>query len=312
MVHGFAYLDKKGKVCVRQQTDLDAKTALALLKLGGIDTSSVKFVKPGEFRRGKINIDTSFTHGVSADGKTGKIDHHGDRSGPDSSATKFVYEKVLLGLGLLEKEAYLDKLVAFVTMIDNKTYKFESSERFRESYRTMVGLQQKVTFEQLLTYCKHDGGFFETLSDEQLADLGLTKAAEDVKKKVEQSLEKMNMIIRQKDMVPSPKYGWIAVDFDQKVDLGVDAARAYGFKTYVSYDEKVNGFAISASQPMDIGFPQGFSMRQVMWMKPRTDPEPLHVSLEEILNALTDGNIQVEDGDLKDYLEEQRKKRAAA
>lgn len=48
---------KEGKQVLRPFTDLDGRVALGVLKMAGIDTSKLTYVKPGEYLKGAINLD---------------------------------------------------------------------------------------------------------------------------------------------------------------------------------------------------------------------------------------------------------------
>ncbi|MCX6723297.1 MAG: hypothetical protein NT094_04530, partial [Candidatus Staskawiczbacteria bacterium] len=88
-VHGMEKFEK-GKVVLKNNSDLDGECSLALLRLAGIDTSEVEYVSKGDFRKDKINIDTGDQSGlvVKNKGKTAFFDHHGKESKNDTCATK--------------------------------------------------------------------------------------------------------------------------------------------------------------------------------------------------------------------------------
>lgn len=160
-------------------TDLDGKASLGLLKIAGFSTKDVEYVKQGDHRAGKINMDTGHKHGlvVLSDG-TVFIDHHGLESKNDSSAAKFVFE-VLKNQGKIKEtdREHLERLVDFVTQMDNRNFPYGSEEEEKERYlhsdQTMIGLQRFVQFEKLLLFFK-DGkkGPKDVLTEDELKRYG--------------------------------------------------------------------------------------------------------------------------------------------
>src|SRR3990167_142356 len=65
-VHGtldFNY--KTNKVELRKKPDTDGGTSVGLLREAGFNADNVKFIKPGEFLPGYINLDTGFKKGMA-------------------------------------------------------------------------------------------------------------------------------------------------------------------------------------------------------------------------------------------------------
>ena len=305
VVHGVIGADKKtGKKTILNYTDLDGKSSMALLKLAGINTKDVEYVAPGEFVKGKINLDTGGRHGlvVEDDGKTVFMDHHADESGEDTSATKVVYE-VINSLGLLKKEKHLDKLVEFVTQIDNCTYPDEE-KYFKNSHKTILGLQRFIHIKHLLNFFKADRNPTEILQDSELKKMGLFRRSQTQKKAAESSLAELKKMETDGLIIPSDRYGKIAVDIGKKVKAGSDAAKAYGCGAYIIWSPKEKSFFISVKDELTDDFSQGKKIRNKMWIKPRNDEASLGVKLEEILNKMTDGKFQPV-AELKEYMEKE-------
>ncbi len=306
-VHGKVVNGAEGKPEILNFTDLDGKCSLGLLKLAGIKTGDLKYLHPGGHLEGRINIDTGNRHGVilEEEGKTAFIDHHSDESGRASSATKFTYE-LLASLDLLKKEKYLDELVEFVTQLDNKT--FPNEERyFKDSWHTILGLDQFMQFKNLADYFKDGRKPTEILSEQDLKKIGgeqLVKRSKEQKQKVEDSLKELDRMEDRGLIFSTGRYGNVAVDIGKKVPAGFDAAKAHSCQTYIIWKPETKSFFISSTEEIENIFPQGIKVRKNMWIKPPSDPAPLTVKLGEILEIMTDGKLQPYT-DLKNYLEQE-------
>lgn len=305
-VHGILGVDKKtGEKTILNFTDLDGRCCLGLLRLAGINTENIKYVSPSQFISGRINLDTGDRHGVVIEegGKTAFFDHHSDKSGKDASATKITYE-VLVGLGLLKKEAALDKLVEFVTQIDNKTHSFKKF--FDKSWRTVWGLQRFIQFKPLLNYFRSGRSPDEILPDEELQRLGARERSYEQAATVGKSLKELDRMGEEGFIVESERYEKIAVDIGKKIPAGADAAFAYGCGGYIIWSSERKSFFITTTNPLANEFSQGMKVRETMWIKPEHDSAPLTITLGEILHQLTDGKLQPT-GKLEEYLEEEAK-----
>jgi len=311
VVHGVVGINKEtGGPIILDKTDLDGRCCLGLLGQAGISTKGVEYVAQSSYITGKINLDTGNRHGVviEDEGKTAFFDHHSDESGRDSSATKITYE-VLTQLGLLERQEYLDRLVEFVTQIDNRNFPGEE-DYFEDSPRMMLGLAPDIKFSRLLEFFKAGRQPTEWLDDKNLKELdldGLSKKKEEVVKSSLAELEKME---NEGFIVDTPKYGRVAIDTGsegeenkKRVKAGWPAAKAHGCGGYVIWNsgEKAQSFFISTAKPLEHKFPQGFGVRGNMWIKPRQDPAPLIITLGQLLGVLSDGQLQPR-GELKKYL----------
>ncbi|MDD5463998.1 MAG: hypothetical protein PHP62_02535, partial [Candidatus Moranbacteria bacterium] len=315
-----------GKFDILKYSDLDGKCCVELLRMARIDTANLEFVAPGSFKEGKINMDTGGKHGVIAedfdkkDAKTAYIDHHGENSPSNSSASAIMY-KTLVDLGLLKKSDQLDKMIGFVTDIDSGIYP-EIDKYFENSWKTLYGMQRFIQGENLVQFFQRntDSNLNRELTEAELESCGLIlkdksgkifdnkcEKQEKVAKKSKESLEKM-----EKDgfIITSVRYRKIAVSVesgipkDKTVPGGFLAARAFGCDTYISWNPKENKFNISAKVPITEKYPQGLNVREIMWVKNDGDDSELTVTLGEILNKMTDGKL-VATGELKAYLEKE-------
>ncbi len=310
-VHGKILKDKEtGRMKLMKFTDFDGNSSLGLLNLAGIDTKNLEYREPGKHTAGKINIDTGERHGIVLEdgGKTVFIDHHSDESGKDSSATKFTYD-LLVSLGLLEKQKYLDKLVEFVTQADNKN--FPGAGKYFKNYgRNLLGLRDHIKFKHLLEFFEAGHEPYEVLQEKELKKMGLFAASKQKEATVYKALMGLERIKENGLVVESPRYGKIAVDIDKKLPLGPDAISHAGYQTYLSWSSASNSFFISSASPITDSFAQGKKIRGTMWLKPAIDETPLTVTLKEILTIMTDGQFQPT-GELAEFLAKEEQKISA-
>lgn len=286
-VHGVLGEDKEnGGQVLMNSTDLDGKCALFLLEKARINTSKVKYLPQGAFENGYINIDTGNRDGVVADidDKTAFLDHHGPHSKRDNSATKEVYQ-TLVSLGLLKRDRYLDDMVEFVTQVDNKTFP-DQEKYFDDSWRTILGLQRFLTAPKLFSFLKQGKKPIDILTTEEIEKIKLTKRAGEVKRGIERSKEVLGALEQNGLIIESPRYGRIVVDVEKQVPAGFDAALAYGCDGYLIWSPTQNNFFLTTKKPIEEDFGQGQKIRETMWIKPRHDPAPLKIGLEDILAKL--------------------------
>jgi len=309
-VHGKIGKKKDGKIGVLNFTDLDGNSSLGLLELAGISTKNLEHLEHGKYKEGKINVDTGERHGVILEdgGKTVFIDHHSDESEKDSSATKFTYD-LLVSLGLLEKQDYLDRLVEFVTQEDNKNY--PGGERYFKNYgRNLLGLKDRIKFKHLLEFFKEEHRPHEVLQAKELKKMELFKISKQTKIAVEKSLAELERIKDKGAIIETPRYGQIVVDLDKKIPFGFDAIRYAGYQTYLGWSPAVNSFFLFSVSPITDSFSQGKKIRGTMLIKPMSDTVPLTVTLKEVLTALTDGKLEPT-GELAEFLEKEGQKKKA-
>ncbi|BCX15887.1 MAG: hypothetical protein KatS3mg098_116 [Candidatus Parcubacteria bacterium] len=289
-VSGVLQFDQKeGKQVLRPFTDLDGKVALGLLRMAGIDTTNLKYVKPGEYLEGAINLDTGDKFGAVYEEPTytAYFDHHAPGAKEVTSTAEIVY-KTMADLGLLEKSPALDRLVQFVTAIDNRRI---PPEEFLRSWKTILGLQRSLDFDILYAYFQEHESPTEELTLEELEKYGLGKAALEQKKIVEESMETLERMEKEGKVIDT-FYGKVVVNVNNELRVGSSAA-------YVKYDGIINftpqkSFAVTLK---DRDFDeeriknklgnkfQGKFIRGRIWIY--NDKDPLVLSLEEIIEALS-------------------------
>ncbi len=288
-VHGVLVFDpKEGRQVLKPFTDLDGKSALGILKLAGIDTSKLTYVKPGESIKGAINLDTGDKIGVVYNQETGTsyFDHHSKNAKEITSATEIMY-KTMVNLGMLEKTENMDKLVKFVTKLDNFKY---PPENFLKSYRTILGLQRDLDFDKLVKYFKEHQSPTEELTSEQFEKYGIKEASEKQQKLVEDSIQTMDKMEKEGKVIDT-SYGKVLINEKNKLKIGAPAA-------YTRYDGIINyipnvSFAVMFKEK-DINEKllkemlgdkfQGKVIRGKMWIY--NEIEPLKLDLEEIISCI--------------------------
>ena len=282
-VHGFVQKNEKtGKNFITNYSDLDGKTALKILQLAKIDTSKVEYLAQGSWKEGYINVDTGDQYGVVVDNKTAFFDHHGKiMLGTATSAAQLVYE-TMVGLKLIDRTPALDKMINFVTQMDNKT--FPDEERYyQDSDRTMLGLQGFVKPETLLQFFKDNKNPTKRLTDQELRRYGLDRRSKEMSAKLTKSEEEF----RKARIIETARYGKVVIDDGKKIPLGFNTALANGCDSYVNWSPDINEFKIytKADLPNDFLL-QGEKQRGKMWIKPSHDNQPLTVTLDDVIGAL--------------------------
>lgn len=280
---------KEGKQVLKPFTDLDGKATLGLLKLAGIDVSNLAYVRPGEYLKGAINLDTGDKFGVVYDEETYTVffDHHAPGTKEVTSTAEIMY-KTLVDLELLEKSEALDRLIKFVTDIDNRRL---PPEEFLRSGKTILGLQRALDFEKLLAYFKDHESPTEELSIEELEKYGLGDVAREQQRIVDESMAKLEEMEREGKIIDTA-YGKVVVNVNNELRVGSSAA-------YVKYDGIINftpgkSFAVTFKE-RDIDEEklrhrlgdkfQGKIIRGKMWIY--NEKEPLRIGLEDIISALS-------------------------
>ena len=300
-----------GDIEVKVGGNTDTKAALFLLRRAGINTDNVTYLAPGEFEPEKINIDTGKVHGlVVLDDGTVIIDHHGDESPLDTSATEQVY-KILTDLGMLEKDEALDRYVEFVNQVDNFDYPDKENffkNYFKNAHKTILGVYRMLPPEKLMEFFEYKNPKTgERLSPtEPLKKIGLMRKfglENQPKSKKESRSHKMERLIKQRKkrleqmerdglIVESERYGKICVVTDGSVNN--DATRAFGCDTIVQWDKADNAVFISSlvGKPIEDEFSQGVNIRKTMWIKPKSNEEKLTMQLSEVLEKMIDGKLE--------------------
>ena len=279
---------------LRNITDFDGRTALGILQLVGIDTSDTTYIKPGQHKEGAINLDTGDKYGVVfygdvfSDTKDGTafFDHH-EKGGPLTSTAEIVYN-TLVGLGFLERDESMDRLVDFVNKIDNRQY---AAEEFLRIHKTLLGLQREFSTEQLLAYFSEHESPLEELTIDELAKYGenIREAAESRKKFVDHEMKKVALMEKEGKIVDT-MYGKILINTNNELRAGASAA-------YVSHDGILNitpgksfAFMLKTNQfneellrnVLGENF-QGKIIRKKMWIY--NDSDTLKLSVDDIIRA---------------------------
>ena len=279
---------KEGKQVLRPFTDLDGRAAVGILKEAGIDTSKLTYIRPGEYLQGAINLDTGDKFGVVYEEPTytAYFDHHAPGTKEVTSTAEIVYN-TMMELGMMEKSEAMDKLVKFVTDIDNRRL---PAEEFLRSGKTILGLQRALDFEKILTYFKDHESPTEELTPEEFQKYGLKEEAEKQQKTVDESMATLERMAQEGKVIDTA-YGQIVVNANNELKVGSSAA-------YVKYDGIINftpgkSFAVTLKEK-DITEEevksrlgdkfQGKIIRGKMWIY--NDKEPLKVELEDMINAL--------------------------
>jgi hypothetical protein len=288
-VSGVLAFDKeKGERVLKPFTDLDGNSAIGILNQAGIDTSKLSFVRPGKSVEGAINLDTGDKFGVvyNEDTYTAYFDHH-EKGKKEVTSTAEVMYKTMVDLGMLGESEEMDRVVDFVTKIDNRKF---PPEEFLRSAKTILGLQRGLKFEQLLTYFKNHKSPTEELTPEEFEKYGLKEAAERQQKIVDEAMETLEKM-EQEEKVVKTSYGSVVINENNELKVGASAA-------YVRHDGILNltpgkSFAITFKEK-DIDETaireslgdkfQGKIIRGKMWIY--NDAEPLNLTKEELIEAL--------------------------
>ena len=295
------------EIATHENEDLDAKTALFLLRLAGIDIdyTKVKKVKKGGAETGCIHLDTGGRHGVVSEdeGKTVYFDHHGPQSGRDTSATKILAE-TLVNLGLLPTTTALDKLVEFVTRIDNKTLLDEEKYVMDAEHYTLVQMQRYIPvgrINRLHKFFQANHQPTEILTEDGLKDFVAETRIKEHQDKIEKSEAKLKELTDNGWVIQSPKYGKILIDIGKQIPLGYDAAKWAGYDGYVIWNMKEKGLFITTKEemPRDL-LSQGQNIRGTMWVD---GGQEITLSIEQVAGALMGQENYVLSDRQKKYME---------
>lgn len=316
-IHGKVRIEESeegAEIILDKREDLDGLCALGFLKIAGIDAHDVQHVEPGQYEEGMTNIDTGSVPGVVLGRKdTIFIDHHGARVSRNTSATDLTY-RLLVEMGFVERQPYLDKLVMFVDEIDNGTLDY-SLEDFKHSNRTLVGLWRVISYDKLVEFFKDGHHPREILSDADLKKYGFDTDRQKASayeysliKRTEEAFEKLK---EDGFVLESPAYGKVIIDVgNQFKGRGFWFAKSHECGAYVAWNPDTNGFFVTALKPFHENFKidQGIMVRGTMWLKPFHDQGPLNVSLEDILKQFMGEEYEFT-GKLKEYLIQDKKER---
>ncbi len=310
-VRGFLVKDREtGEIKVNGNTNTDCKTALYFLQKAGINVSDVAYVAPGEYDPGKINIDTGKKDGliILGDG-TVIIDHHGEDSPLDTSATAEVYDK-LVRLGLLEKKESDVRLVEFINQVDN--FDFPNAQTFFKNYfnnahKTVLGTYRMLppeALEKFFAYKNHKTG--KSLSPTEPLSIALRRKfyienqpnskkesrGQKVKKNIEKQRKHLEQMEKDGLIVESDRYGKICVVTEG--NLYNESIRAFGCDTVIFWNKDENDVFISSlvGKPITDTFAQGDNIRKTMWIKPKSSDDKLTIQLKDVLEKMTDGKLK--------------------
>lgn len=226
---------KENKQVLRPFTDLDGRAALGVLKEAGIDISKLNYVRPGEYLQGAINLDTGDKFGVVYEEPTytAYFDHHAHVAKEVTSTAEVVYN-TMIDLGMLEKSEVMDRLIKFVTDIDNRRL---PAEEFLRSGKTILGLQRTLDFDKLLTYFKDHESPTEELTSEEFERYGLKQEAEKQQSVVDESMTTLELMTKEGKVIDTA-YGKVLINVSGELKVGSSAA-------YVKYD----GIILSTLRP---------------------------------------------------------------
>lgn len=294
----------------KDESDVDGETVLSLIKdiLGKeFDVKKVAFVAPGESAKGRLTADSGGFHGINVPkgegnnlfGDSINIDHHGQESSDDLSASMLMF-RVLKSWGFYEKRnpeeiSRLEKLVEFVTHFDNMTGPFRNMENFKKSHRTVLGLRRFMQARGLCNFFMKNKNpdYLRELTDQELNILRLKGKGRDRQgKEVDYGdkpadLEKQNNealeLLKNIPIIETP-YGKVVIDEGAKLSKNAFAASDYNIHVQIFVDKKSKepmGFKIS-NMPQGVELPDGQRIR-TMWI---CNQKPTTTTLETIVAAL--------------------------
>ena len=279
---------------IEEESDLDGRVAVGLMKEAGLASKKVHYVAPGTFKEWLVTVDSGNRNGIVSlyDDKTfpgkdrtdkdaeetrrlqqtGFADHHGKGALNDRSAAYVIYH-TMIGLGLIERSETLDRVTEFVTYEDNKSFP-DYVQHFRDSSRKFLGLGREAKYEDIKRFFidHHDvvSDSLRDLTDEELQEYGFIKPAvvskeygkatvwEDEskirEKKIEQSLERVEKLKEAGFYISTEKYGDILVDTSGSVPYGFDAAQFAGFGGYLNWNPGNKGLFLSVKNPLPEDF----------------------------------------------------------
>lgn len=279
---------KEGKQVLRPFTDLDGRATLGVLKEAGIDTSRLTYVRPGEYLQGVIDLDTGDKFGVVYEEFTYTVyfDHHAPGTKEVTSTAEVVY-KTMVDLGMMKKSEAIDRLIKFVTDIDNRRL---PAEEFLRSGKTILGLQRVLDFDKLLTYFRDHESPTEELTPEEFEKYGLKAEAEEQQKIVDEAMATLEQMAREGKVI-NTVYGQVVVNENNELKVGSSAA-------YVRFDGIINftpgkSFAVTLKEKsineeevkrrLGNKF-QGKIVRGKIWLY--NESAPLKLELADILASL--------------------------
>jgi hypothetical protein len=310
VIHGMGGGDRP----LTNHSDNDGEAFKFLLNQAGFDTSQIRYVEQGQFIQCDVIGDTAKRHGLVVEGvdsehpfgQTLVLDHHGDETGNDLSASEVLYES-LAASGLLEKTEALDKFIRFITYIDNANHP-KLAEIFEHSHRTVLGFYREMSAEELYRFFEQGGDETRALTDDEIRAINprLLQVSENVRR---DNLFAQEVIRRgeSEGLSLETPYGKAFVDLGGRIRR-VEAVFAHGYQIHIKWQPERGRFYISG-WPRDKVLAQGIRIRG-MWLKPLDDRGPVTIKLGEVIHTLTNGQA-APTGKLRQYLEDELSGRTA-
>lgn len=311
IVHGMGGGDRP----LTNHSDNDGEAFKFLLNQAGFDTSQIRYVEQGQFIQCDVIGDTAKRHGLVVEGvdsehpfgQTLILDHHGDETGNDLSASEVLYES-LAASGLLEKTEALDKFIRFITCIDNANHP-KLAETFEHSHCTVLGFYREMSAEELYRFFEQGGDETKALTDDEIRAINprLLQVSENVRR---DNLFAKEVIHRgeSEGLSLETPYGKAFVDIGGRIRR-VEAVFAHGYQIHIKWQPERGRFYISG-WPRDKVLAQGIRIRG-MWLKPLDDRGPVTIKLGEVIHILTNGQA-APTGKLRQYLEDELSGRRTA
>ncbi|MDE2001667.1 MAG: hypothetical protein KGI60_03855 [Patescibacteria group bacterium] len=289
---------------------IEKKTDRSLITTKGTEDRSsetsrkrktINYVAAGDTLPGMIHLDTGEREGVVSDEDASAFfDHHGPDSGLDSSATKKVYE-ALTSLGLLKRDPSLDRMVAFITQIDNGTFPYMETY-FPVFHQTVLGLERFIQPQSLYQFFKDRHRPTDRLSNKDLERYGLTKGSEKQKKYEDAAKREFAEAQKNGFVIPTKDGGKALVSINKSFPGGYLGAGFYKCKLYIIWNPSQNNFFISNNtENLPLHLEQGKNIRGKMWIKSRGEEEPLRVTLQSVIDQVAQEGF-VPTGALAEYL----------
>ncbi|MFH0969327.1 MAG: hypothetical protein V1804_02370, partial [Patescibacteria group bacterium] len=313
VTHGTIVWDNNSKEYKfnKEGNDLDSETCEEMLKRAGLSLKYLERVAQGEFVKGKTMIDTGNESGVvlKPDGSL-FIDHHSEDSPRDTSSAEETYN-LLVSMGSLEEDKTLGKLIKFINEVDNAV-DVNVDSYYINSWKTVRGLHRHMHFGELYGFLKNnrDPNPDRILSDKEIKNYHLAERS----KKQEERAKEIHEVLEgyQKDgfIIDSEKYGKIVIDIGGKARKDFEAIRAFGANTYLIWNLERGEFWLTSENPINDEFSQGRKVRNTMWITQKKvgKPEPMKMTLEEVLKIMTDGKLEPSEK-LVSFFEEEIKER---
>lgn len=280
------------------------------------DTSRV------ESSEGKKSIEGSWLEKIEVDGKVAYVlmlDHHANRSTVGTSATRAAYEG-FIAMGLIDRNNDFDKLVDFVTKVDNgQEFEFPLGISKREFFKqhfaeTIWGAHSKMgasRSEYILKHFRSGGTAMDILSHQQMKDMRLiftikekTKTVDgkkeivspktridyhkELQNEVDIAMKRLEELETEGKIADIPGYGKILVDEGGLMgQFGSEAAKACGYDGCLIWNKKTNSFKLTTSKKLDVVFDIGMKVRDHMWMLPESQKQELTYDLDSFLKVLS-------------------------